>query len=344
MVGPHADQTVLLWFRRDLRLADNLALDWAARTGRPVIPVFLLDDDQPGNRPLGGASRWWLHGSLDGLRTALAALGSRLILRRGAADTVLTQLVRETGATDIVWNRLYDPDAVRRDKGIKARCAEAGIASRSFNAALLFEPWTIRTGQDAPYRVFTPFWRRCLQKGFDGATDGPSALPAPAAWPTSDELDDWRLRCSTPDWAAGLRAAWQPGEAGARARLDAFLADGLESYHEDRNLPGAAGTSRLSPYLHFGEIGPRQIAATLEPLARGPGSGAFLRELGWREFSHHLLFHNPGMAGANLRSEFDRMPVGELWMSIGATSTGWPGIDRARIPSTSPIRVCTNDR
>ena len=306
-VGVSRTRPVLLWFRRDLRLTDNPALDWAARTGRAVIPVFLLDDDQPGNRPLGGASRWWLHGSLDGLRTALAALGSRLTLRRGAADTVLSQLVHETGATDIVWNRLYDPDAVQRDKRIKTRCAEAGLSVRSFNAALLFEPWTIRTGQGSPYRVFTPFWRRCLQEGFDGATDGPSALPAPAAWPASEALDDWRLRCSIPDWAAGLRAAWQPGEAYARKRLDAFLADRLGSYHEDRDLPGATGTSRLSPHLHFGEIGPRQIAAALEGIP-GRGRDAFLREVGWREFSHHLLFHHPEMASASLRSEFDRMP------------------------------------
>ena len=299
---------VLLWFRNDLRLTDNPALDRAARTGRPVIPVFVLDDDQPGNRPLGGASRWWLHGSLDALQTALEALGSRLVLRRGAADAVLARLVHETGATDLVWNRLYDPDAVRRDKKIKARFAGSGVAARSFNASLLFEPWTIRTGQDAPYRVFTPFWRRCIETGFDGPSNGPSALPAPAAWPAGDRLDDWRLRSSTPDWAAGLRAAWRPGEAGARERLDAFLAEGVARYHADRDLPGAAGTSRLSPHLHFGEIGPRQIAAALEPPGRGRGPSAFLRELGWREFSHHLLYHHPEMTDTNLRREFDRMP------------------------------------
>lgn len=304
----NSQPAVLLWFRRDLRLTDNPALDRAARTGRPVIPVFIFDDAGPSRRPAGGASRWWLHGSLHALGTALEALGSRLVLRRGAADAVLAQLVHETGARDIVWNRLYDPDAVRRDKGIKAFCVESGVAVRSFNAGLLFEPWTIRTGAGTPYRVFTPFWRRCLQEGFDAPSDGPPALPAPAVWPTSDELEDWRLRCSTPDWAAGLRAAWGPGEAGARKKLVAFLAAGLESYHADRDLPGVAGTSRLSPHLHFGEIGPRQIAAALGPLARGPGPDAFLRELGWREFSHHLLFHNPDMAGANLRSEFDRMP------------------------------------
>ena len=242
------------------------------------------------------------------MRTALEALGSRLVLRRGAADAVLAQLVRQTGATDIVRNRLYDPDAVRRDKRIEALHVESGVAVRSFNAGLLFEPWTIRSGQETPYRVFTPFWRRCLREGFDDPSGGPSALPAPAVWSASDDLDDWRLRYGTPDWAVGLRAVWRPGEAGARKRLDAFLAEGLGRYHEDRDLPGAAGTSRLSPHLHFGEIGPRQIAAALQPLARGPGPDAFLRELGWREFSHHLLFHNPDMAGTNLRSEFDRMP------------------------------------
>ena len=329
-LGPRAARPVLLWFRRDLRLADNPALNWAARTGRPVIPVFVLDDGQPGIRPLGGASRWWLHGSLDALRTALEALGSRLILRRGAADAVLAQLARETGATDIVWNRLHDPNAVLRDKRVRARFAESGVAVRSFSAGLLFEPWTIRTGQGNPYRVFTPFWRRCLQEGFDGPGEEPPALAAPAVWPNGDELDDWGLRCSTPDWAAGLRAAWRPGEAGARMRLDAFLTEGIEGYHEDRDLPGAQGTSRLSPHLHFGEIGPRQVAGALKPLPQGPGKDAFLRELGWREFSHHLLHHNPGMATTNLRSEFDRMPWREDAAALRCWQrgrTGYPLVD-----------------
>lgn len=328
--GPRPECPALVWFRRDLRLTDNPALNWAARTGRPVIPVFVLDDEQPGIRPLGGASRWWLHGSLDALRAALRALGSRLILRRGAADAVLAQLVRETGATDVVWNRLHDPDAVRRDKRVEARCDESGVAVQSFNAGLLFQPGIIRTGQGKPYRVFTPFWRRCLQEGFDGPGEGPPALVAPAVWPHGDELDDWGLRCATPDWAAGLRAAWRPGEAGARMRLDVFLTEGIESYHEDRELPGVQGTSRLSPHLHFGEIGPRQVAGALNPLPQGPGKDAFLRELGWREFSHHLLHDNPGMATTNLRSEFDRMPWREDPAALRCWQhgrTGYPLVD-----------------
>ncbi len=298
-----------MWFRRDLRLTDNPALAWAARTQRPVVPVFLLDDDQPGRRPPGGASRWWLHGSLEALQTSLDGLSSRLTLRRGAADTVLGQLVHETGAADIVWSRLYDPDTIQRDKSIKARFAGSGVTARSFNAGLLFEPWTVRSGKGEPYRVFTPFWRRCLQEELDAPTDSPpAALSAPSAWPRSDDLDDWRLRPGTPDWAAGLRAAWRPGEAGAGDVLDTFLATGVDRYSKDRDLPGTTGTSRLSPHLHFGEIGPRQIAAALKPMAGPAGRDAFLRQLGWREFSHHLLYHNPDMADTNLRSGFDAMP------------------------------------
>ncbi len=320
---------VLVWFRRDLRLSDNPALEWAVGTGCPVIPVFILDEDT-GDTALGGASSWWLHGSLDALATTLRALGSHLVLRRGRADAVLNALFKETGATAIVWNRLTEPAAMARDRRIKARIATTGIVTRSFNAALLFEPWTVQTGSSTPNRVFTPFWRRCLAHGFETPGGAVTHLPSPKRWPDSDKLTAWGLRCLNPDWAAGLRRTWQPGEAGARERLDHFLHDAATDYQDGRERPGEAGTSRLSPHLRFGEIGPRQVAAAIREHAPGPGGEAFLREIGWREFAHHLLFHNPHMETEPLRPVFTRMcwrndPAGLAAWQRGRT--GYPLVD-----------------
>ncbi len=305
--GKDGGQPILMWFRRDLRLADNPALSWATRTGRPVIPVFILDDDSE-SRPSGGASRWWLYGSLHALRADLKTSGSRLTLRRGVARETIAALAQETGASTIVWNRLYDPEIIRQDAEIQAQCEAAGVGIQSFNAALLLEPWTIQTGSGSPYRVFTPFWRRCLEQGFALPETEKPALVPPASWPATEALDTWNLRCHNPDWAAGFRKAWRPGEEGARQRLEDFLRDGAGKYATNRDAPGKQGTSRLSPHLHFGEIGPRQIVAALGGIKAGADKDAFLRQIGWREFCHHLLFHNPEMERVNIRREFDRMP------------------------------------
>ena len=303
-----AQRPILCWFRRDLRLADNPAWSRAVRSGRPVVPVFVLDEKE-GERPIGGASRWWLHGSLQALDQALHGQGSRLVLRRGTAGRAIAALARETGASTIVWNRLVEPAIARRDERVEKRCREAGLETQTFQAALLFKPEELRGRSGRPYRVFTPFWRKCLEHGFAGPTAAPPTRPeAPPKWPGSDDLESWDLRCTEPDWAAGFREVWRPGEEGAQHRLRAFLASAAERYDEDRDRPGMEATSRLSPHLHFGEIGPRQVAAGALALPPGPGRDAFLRELGWREFSHHLLFHNPEMGVRNLRPEFDRMP------------------------------------
>jgi len=310
-------------------LTDNAAWSWAVRTGRPVVPVFVLDEEE-GEQQIGGASRWWLHGSLQALDRALRGQGSRLVLRRGNAGQVISDLAGETGASTIVWNRLYEPAIARRDEEIEKRCAEAGAETRTFQAGLLFEPEDVRSGTGRPYRVFTPFWRKCLERGFARPVAAPSPPTAPAAWPASEDLESWDLRCSEPDWAAGFREVWQPGEEGARKRLRAFLAGAAEKYDQDRDQPGIEATSRLSPHLHFGEIGPRQVAAEAMALPPSPGRDAFLRELGWREFSHHLLFHNPEMGTRNLRPSFDRVP----WRDTPADlkrwqrgQTGYPIVD-----------------
>ncbi|WP_446830813.1 cryptochrome/photolyase family protein [Candidatus Foliamicus sp.] len=320
---------VLLWLRRDLRVADNPALLWAARSGAPVVPVFVLEGNAA-PRPEGAAVHWWLHYSLDALAASLKEKGSRLILRRGSASENLRDLLRETGAQSLVWNRLYDPAERARDEKMGRRLTDSGITVRSFNSGLLFEPWTVQTGRGTPYRVFTQFWRTCLQRELAKPVSEPKTLAAPETWPRSEALDAWSLLPGKPDWAGGLRATWQPGEQGAMQRLEEFLAQRLEQYPTARDFPGKPGSSMLSPHLHWGEIGPRQVCAALEALPPNTGSEAFRRELGWREFSHHLLFHNPDMGAKNLRGEFDRMPwrddaSGLLRWQRG--QTGYPLVD-----------------
>ena len=268
---------------------------------------------------MGSASRWWLHGSLRELNDSLRQVGSRLILRQGPACQGIAELARDTDASAVAWNRLYDPALVERDNRIETQCADAGIATMTFNASLLFEPWTASTGAGTPFKVFTAFWRRCSVRDIESPGPTPPDPVSPKTWPRSDGLHRWGLRSRSPDWADGFRSVWQPGESGTKDRLKSFLRHGIDAYHRQRDLPGLAATSRLSPHLHFGEIGPRQVVAALQGAAPGPGREAFLRELGWREFSQYLLYHNPEMGAANLRTEFDRMP----WRNEPAELRRW---------------------
>ena len=320
----HAPKPILVWFRQDLRLADNPALNAAAKDG-PVIPVFILDDETPGKWKTGGAARWWLHHSLDALAADLAKRGSKLILRRGKADTVIDDLIRETDAQAVHWNRLYEPHAIARDTAIKASLEERGTKVRSFNAALLLEPWTIKTGSDGPYKVFTPFWRAAATIVEDVAPlPSPRTIDAPAKWPRSEELTAWRLLPSKPNWAKGFDALWSPGEAGARKRLSTFIDKSLDHYADDRDRPDKPATSRLSPHLHWGEIGPRQVWHAMQTAKEENAKverhvTKFLSEIGWREFSHHLLYHFPTLPERNYRQQFDAFP----WESDDRAFKAW---------------------
>jgi deoxyribodipyrimidine photo-lyase len=323
-VPPIPALPVIVWFRQDLRLVDNPALAAAVQSGRAVLPLFILDETTPGMRPLGGAARWWLGRSLGALDSAIAKRGGRLVLRRGAAQSTLEAIIAETGADAVFWNRSYEPYVIARDKAIKATLAERDIEVESRNAALLAEPWTMRTKTGQPYKLFTPFWR-----ALSGETQPPRPDPAPAPLRfvngglASDALADWKLAPGNPDWAAGFAEHWEPGEAGAERQLDAFLAGGLAGYANERNRPDLVGTARLSPHLHWGEIGPRQVwhAVQAAGSARGaePGADAFLRELGWREFSHHLLYHWPEIATRPWRAGFGRFP----WRRDAAGLRAW---------------------
>lgn len=313
------DAPVILWFRRDLRLDDNSALAVAARSGRPVLPLFILDPEEE----FGGASRWWLHGSLTSLSESLAGVGAPLVLRKGDPSEILSALVKETGAASVFWNRCYEPRAVSRDTALKSALSGAGIEVQSFHGSLLAEPWEIATGSGNPYKVFTPFWRALSQRAFGTPLAAPEKVPGLPGI-ASENLGEWNLRPSKPDWAAGLREEWSPGEAAARARLSHFVDGALAQYREARDRPGREGTSRLSPHLHWGEISPLRIwhVARAAADARGLGAGAadaFLRELGWRDFASHLLFHWPEIETANWKSEFDAFP----WAGDDAAFRAW---------------------
>jgi len=295
---------VLLWFRRDLRLDDHPALTAAAAAGRPLLPVFILEEEAPWAP--GGAARWWLHRSLAALAETLAARGLPLILRRGDPVAVLPELAAAVGATAVHWSRRYEPDARAHDRRVSAALREAGVEAGVHPGALLSEPWTIATGQGGPYRVFTPYARTFGREVRPGAPlPEPRGLRAPAAAPPSPALSDLGLDPG-PLWGDGLAAAWTPGEAGARALLGRFLDGPLAAYAERRDLPARTGTSRLSPHLHWGEISPRRVWHAAA--AAGPAAEPFLRQLVWREFAHHLLHHFPHTVREPLRAEFAAFP------------------------------------
>lgn len=305
---------VIHWFRQDLRLSDNRALSAAAASGRPVVPVYVLDDAGAGDWSMGGASRWWLHGSLTSLAADLQHNGSRLILRRGESVPVLMRLAVETGAEAIYLTRAYEPKAAALETELKTACDAAGIAVRRFGGSLLHEPESLRTRSGEPFRVFTPFWRSALEAPPPRPpVPPPASLPAPSPWPASDRLASWRLLPRRPDWAGGLRDTWQPGEAGASQRLSFLLENVLAGYAEERNRPDRPATSMVSPHLHFGELSPGQCwhAVSMARYRRPgleTGAASFLREIGWREFSGHLLHHWPHMTDAPFRPEFAGFP------------------------------------
>lgn len=309
-----------MWFRRDLRLADNAALQAALDRHEQIIPVYVHDPDAEAPWAPGGASNWWLHQSLAALDGELRARGSRLVLREGRTLDQLRALVTETGASAVFWNRLYEPAFVGRDKQVKEALRADGLTAESFNAALLFEPWMLKTGAGEPYRVFTPFWRNASAKLAEQLASGraphaaPHALKAPSKWPASVELARFGLLPKIA-WDSGFYETWKPGEGGALARIESFVARGAPKYREQRDLPAVDATSCLSPALHFGEISPLQLVARMERLMaerREAGVAAnaewYVRELGWREFAHHLLFHFPRTPETALYEKFGAFP------------------------------------
>lgn len=321
--------TTLMWFREDLRLTDNAALLEAACDPEGFVALFLLDEVSPGVRALGAASRWWLHHSLTALREDLAAHGIPLVLARGAAGSVLPALVEACGAERVVWNRRYGT-ARAVDARLRTVLADAGVRTNSHPGNLLVEPWQVRTGTGGPYRVYSAFWKACL----DLPLRPPQPRPRPRDWvaaaaPVLDDLSEWRLAPTRPDWSGGLARRWTPGERGATERLTRFLDEGVTRYRDERDIPAAHATSDLSPHLRWGEVSVGTVWH--RAVAGGADVGAFLGELGWREFAWHTAFHRGDLHLKGLDPRFDafawREPEPVEWEAWRTGSTGFPLVD-----------------
>lgn len=318
-----------MWFRRDLRLADNPALHAAAATGLPVIPVFIWvpEEDSP---PPGAASRWWLHQSLLQLDRSLRAKGSRLVIRRGPAAETLLQLAAECRVRRIFQNRVYEPSALKLDPLLQSGLKSQGISLETFNGSLLFEPGSIRTTTGGPFQVFTPFWNalRNRQGEIRPTVETPGVLPPLSPWPKTLSISELELEPKI-DWAAGIRAAWSPGEESARAALRSFAQAPVQNYAAGRDRTDRDGTSRLSPHLHFGEISPIRIWHAVSGKA---GSESYLRQLAWREFAYHLLREHPHTLTEPFNPQFRHFPWRSNAHRLKAWQqgrTGYPFVDAA---------------
>ncbi|WP_417458871.1 cryptochrome/photolyase family protein [Kordiimonas sp.] len=329
--------SILVLMAGSLRLDDNPALLAACKSGRPVLPVFILDNENAGTWAAGGARRWWLLQSLIELDERLKAMGSMLVIRSGNTCDIVGALLRESAADAVYMNRLYSPSGRKLQETLHETCTAAGVECRRFSGNLLLEPEHIVTKTGKPYEVFSPFWRQAKELiGTLYAYDAPSDIPSPPVWPESNDIDTLGLEPKPAYWAKPIVEAWQPGETTALERLDYFLDEIASGYARARDVPGVDGTSRLSPYLVDGEISVRRIwaqslaAADANPLASN-GIHAFLRELGWRDFSTHLLFHFPEMPERPLKANFNRFPwqhgEGGVVTSWQKGKTGFPIID-----------------
>ncbi len=309
--------TALVWFRRDLRLSDNPALMAALEQYDHVVPVYLHAPHEEAPWEPGEAARLWLHHSLAALTQSLQKCHNTLVIRKIAGNSssleMLQNLLQETGATAVFWNRLYEPAVIERDKTVKSTLRADDFSAESFKAALLFEPWEVETGSGGPYRVFTPFWKSIKTRFIDSPLPAAGKIAAGKSV-SSDKLDSLEL-LPTLSWKDDIERHWDIGEPAAMARLDEFLGDPLKRYSEERNIPAIEGTSRLSPHLHFGEISPRQVwHATKAYEARSQAQGGnadgdkFLSEIAWREFAHHLLFHYPDTTREPMNKKFTSFP------------------------------------
>jgi len=327
---------VLVWFRRNLRLADNPPLDAAVATGQPILPVYILDET-PEFRGLGDGARWWLHYSLERLSEDLASRGAGLVLRRGPAENIIPALSRECGAEAVYCDKTFDPVIAARDLRLTQTLAERDIHLHALNATLLHEPGEIVTREGAPYQVFTAFWRTVLATELTSSpTAAPGQLPPSPRSPHGVRLNDLGLLKTYPDRVPGLEERWNPGEVGAQQTFRAFLSFNLTRYAASSEMPGAASTSRLSPHLAFGEIGPRQVWHAVQHRMESDSAFnretalAFLREMAWREFNYQLLQVHPEMARQNIHAAFGRFPWRADDDALAAWKdgrTGYPLVD-----------------
>ena len=323
--------TAIHWFRQDLRLSDNPALDSAAQY-ETLIPIYILDEVNSGEFKMGAASKWWLHQSLTKLNESL---DGKLLVYQGNPHEILNKLIEEQEVSYVTWNRCYEPWRIDRDKEIKRNFEDKNVAVESFSASLLWEPWTISKDDGTPYRVFTPFYKKgCLNSEEPRLPAGKVDLSNLYSEDlSSDSITDLNL-LPTIKWYKNFEQEWNPGEIGAEQNLNSFLDSGLLNYKEGRNFPSQEFVSRLSPHLHFGEISPNEVwyrAKTKEGISGIEKSLAhFHSELGWREFSYYLLYHFPDLPNKNFQEKFDIFPWQEneeflaLWQK---GNTGYPIVD-----------------
>jgi len=311
----------IVWFRQDLRLSDNPCLYEASQKGE-IIPIYILDEVNSSSFKMGGASRWWLHNSLKKLN---ATLNNKLNVYQGDSKEIIIKLLQELDINAVYWNRCYEPWRIRVDSEIKAILKNMGVDCKSFNASLLWEPMNILKNDNTPYKVFTPFY----QKGCMKAKSPHQPLPKPQTLnlitdpKNSIEIDDLKLLDSIP-WYVSMKPYWDIGEEGARPRLNEFLEKGLRNYKEGRNYPAKEHVSRLSPYLHFGEISPHQVWFAVQdhcvkdPMSLGDAA-CFFSELGWREFSYYLLYHFPDLPQKNFQNKFNHFQ----WLTDSEALKAW---------------------
>lgn len=327
-----AEQPIIVLFHRDLRTADHPALSAAAATQMPVIPLYVWDPVTPGPRVPGGASKWWLHHSLESLGKRLEAAGSPLVLRVGKTIQTALELARTENAAALYFTRGYEPWWREVEDGLQKAC-DGHLKVKRFSGRLLLEPEDVSTGSGEPYKVYTPFWNAVAGKALRQPRPAVERLRAPARQVKSVPLEDLELLPTRPNWAAKFSGLWEPGSEGAERRLRDFTEEAIDAYHEERNRPDRPGTSRLSPHLHFGEISPAQCWAAVEAATGnrwGQGAETFLKEIAWREFSYHLLFHYPWLPDQAFRKGFRQFPWREDDAALNAWQqgkTGYPIVD-----------------
>lgn len=322
-------QTALVWFRQDLRLEDNPALNRALVNGYAVVPVYLWSPGEAGDWAPGGAAKWWLHHALADFQEQLKEEGLDLVLRKGDALAEIPKLAEECGAAAVYWNRCYEPWRMRIDSRLKSELKEAGLEAWSGNASLLREPWEVATQAGKPYKVFSPFARRCQPMPDAPPEDPAGRLRAPEKMPAGQELEELGLLPKI-RWDAGLAAAWEPTRKAGQQRLRQFLRHRVKQYDQGRNLPAVDGTSRLSPYLHWGQLGPREVAAAVRESGSSKGVRSFYNEIIWREFAYHVLYHFPTTPESPLQPKFRDFPWEEDDVLLKAWQqgrTGYPLVD-----------------
>ncbi|MFK8029741.1 MAG: deoxyribodipyrimidine photo-lyase [Gammaproteobacteria bacterium] len=328
--------TTLIWFRQDLRLCDHRPLTRALELGHDVVCCYVYDQTTPGRNRIGGASRWWLHHALSDIQSQLEKLGGRLVLRQGDYEKVIPALAEECGADAVYFSRNYEPFMQNVEQAIKKTLDERDVTVRRFAGNILFDPDQLRTKGGTPFKVFTPFWRNCRS-----LPPPVEPLPAPDSiafatrQPDSEALEDWKLLPTKPDWTTQFVKEWQPNEEAAHEALQQFLESSVGRYRDARNLPAKKGTSRLSPYLHYGQVSPAQVyhattAHLAEQVKDTDGGDTFLSEIGWREFSYHLLNQFPELPHSEFRANFKKFPWKKNAKALKAWQqgqTGFPIVD-----------------